>query len=119
MRHVLTIPEWSRASVKMRCQSRCERCGAPAPRGAWHHRRSRSVRDTHTHCPCNGVWLCNNDHAWVHANPLAARQNGFIVSRNETEPATVPVLTPWGERTHDCGGGQHYIPSITDNEEQP
>lgn len=59
--------------------------------------------DAHTHCPCNGVWLCATCHSWAHAHPEAARKTGWIVSRYDT-PGTVPVMTPWGLRTHHCDG---------------
>lgn len=91
------IPPLSRTLVKNREQERCARCGVLSPRGQWHHRRRRAVRDEHTHCPCNGVWLCITCHTWVHANPFMARQRGFIVSAHVSEPFGVPVATPWGE----------------------
>lgn len=99
------IPDASRVSVRTRSHHRCERCGVPAPRGEWHHRRSRSVRNEHTHCACNGVWLCGTCHREVHANPVHARDTGFIVSRHIDLPGIVAVSTPWGDRLHDCGGG--------------
>lgn len=99
------IPVQARITVKTRAHFRCERCGVPAPTGQWHHRRSRSRRDEHTHCPCNGVWLCATCHGWVHAHPLEARaEGGFIVSRHVDQPGAVPVVTPWGVRVHGCDG---------------
>lgn len=74
------IPTVQRSLVKVRDNWRCVRCGGPG--AEWHHRRSRSVRDEHQHCACNGVWLCTTCHRWVHANPFAARSTGFIVSRH-------------------------------------
>jgi len=99
------IPESSRTAVKVRDHWRCLRCGCPAPHGQWHHRRSRSVVDDHRHCTCNGIWLCPTCHRWVHAYPTEAMGGGFIVSRWEKQPGTVPVTTPFGERTNDCQGG--------------
>lgn len=104
MKHVLTIPDWSRQAVRSRARDRCEMCGSPAPMGHWHHRRSRSVRDIHTHCPCNGAWLCGTCHRIVHENPMTARLNGFIVSRSAM-PNDVPLRTPWGDRINTCNGG--------------
>lgn len=98
------IPTRSRALVIARARDRCERCGVLMTVGHWHHRRSRSVRDDHTHCPCNGVWLCRGDHEWVHAHPMEARQGGFILSRVTAIPAVEPVETPWGMRLHSCDG---------------
>lgn len=100
--------------MRARCQSRCERCGVPARYGHVHHRRTRSVRDLHTHCPCNLVLLCTDCHTWAHAHPLNARLSGFIVSAAETEPITVSLLTPWGERRHDHVGAV-LAPSVTDD----
>jgi hypothetical protein len=82
------IPQWSRTLVRHRDLDLCARCGMLGAH--WHHRRSRSVRDELTHSPCNGLWLCAFDHAWVHANPREAREAGFIVSRHE-DPRYVPV----------------------------
>lgn len=86
------IPERSRNLVRVRDRHRCARCGSPTPVGAWHHRRSRHVRDGSgvVHSPANGVWLCNGCHATVHANPFEARSEGFIVSK-WADPREVPV----------------------------
>lgn len=64
-----------------RAAMKCERCGVGTNPGHMHHRRSRSVRDTHTHCPCNLVLLCPTCHRDVHATPFSSRGEGFIVSR--------------------------------------
>lgn len=101
------IPDEARTIVKRRARWRCERCGAPAPGGHWHHRRSRSVHDAHQHCACNGVWLCHTCHTWVHQNPAKAREAGWIVSRFTVNPYAVPVPTYLGERTHECDGTYH------------
>lgn len=76
------IPKLSRAVVMKRADLRCERCGTGTNPGHWHHRRSRSVKDDHTHCPCNGVLLCPTCHSQVHATPFSSRGEGFIVSRS-------------------------------------
>jgi hypothetical protein len=102
------IPPASRALVKEREDNRCLRCGVPGERHQWHHRRSRSVVDPHQHCPCNGVLLCRTCHTWVHAHPLMARLAGLIVSRHVREPFLIPVITPWGERLHDCFGTYQF-----------
>lgn len=74
------IPTKARQVVRERDKGKCVRCRGPAT--AWHHRRSRSVRDLHQHCPCNGISLCRACHDWVHANPFHARSKGWIVSRH-------------------------------------
>lgn len=86
----------------------CVRCFMPIQTGAWHHRRTRSVRDVHRHCPCNGVFLCHTDHAWVHAHPFEARQHGLIVTRHEPEPFTVPFRR---------GDGAWVLPNCTGEKE--
>jgi 5-methylcytosine-specific restriction protein A len=98
------IPAWARALVRSRCQGRCERCGSPAPHGHVHHRRTRSVRDLHTHSPENLLLLCGECHTWAHAYPVNARLTGFIVSTSVADPATIPVHTPWGPRLHHPDG---------------
>jgi len=63
------------------------------------------VRDSHTHCACNGVWLCSTCHRWVHANPESARKVGFILERSCDTPWLVPFKHPLDWRTPDCIGG--------------
>jgi hypothetical protein len=92
------IPERSRRLVRVRQNNQCARCSTGNP-SEWHHRRSRSVRDTHRHCPCNGVLLCKSCHDWVHAHPFEARALGLIVSRHVAEPGSVPVSAPFTPRT--------------------
>ena len=57
----------------------------------WHHRRSRSVRGGHRHCPCNGLLLCYVCHPDVHSHPTDARLKGLIVSRHVDFPGEVPL----------------------------
>lgn len=86
------IPTKSRDLVRARAHHRCERCLCPAPNGQWHHRRSRRVVNEHTHCPCNGVWLCRTCHQWVHAHPTEAKKEGWIVSQWVIRPGQVPYI---------------------------
>lgn len=97
------IPLAARTAVLRRERFRCARCAIPSPSGHWHHRRSRSVRDEHTHHPCNGVLLCAVCHAWVHAHPEKARNEGWIVSRY-TDPGRIPFKTPTGWVLPACDG---------------
>jgi hypothetical protein len=92
--------------VAVRQARRCLRCGTPG--SDWHHRRGRSVKDAHQHCPCNGVLLCKSCHDWAHAHPFDARRVGFIVSRSEPEPGRAPVRTYHGVIVLDCVGGFEY-----------
>lgn len=96
------IPEKSRRIVRERAHDRCERCSGHGSQ--WHHRRSRHIRNDHTHHPCNGVWLCDTCHRWVHANPRRAQERGFIVSRYVEEPGTVPFKALSGWYLPDCEG---------------
>lgn len=95
------IPLSRRTQVLLRDKGRCVRCNG---RGTdWHHRRSRLVRDDHQHCTCVGVLLCRTCHSWVHANPMPARREGWIVSKFERQPWTVPVVLADGrQRWTDC-----------------
>ena len=86
-----SIPAVQRAAVQVRDFLKCCRCGTPTRHGQWHHRRGRRVRDRHTHCTCNGIWLCDPCHDWVHDHPFEARPLGFIVLRSVAEPSDVPV----------------------------
>lgn len=100
------IPELSRMAVRNRDFRRCVRCGMGLEEGQWHHRRGRAVVDVHQHCPCNGINLCLDCHAWVHARPIEARVKGWIVSRYVAEPGGIPVSSQQhGWVLLDCYGG--------------
>jgi hypothetical protein len=81
------IPTKARLALAERDGGACFRCGLAA--SEWHHRRSRRVRDEHTHSPGNGVSLCRACHAWVHQHPERARELGLIVGRDVLDPSTV------------------------------
>lgn len=104
----LTIPAKSRVLVRARDEHRCVVCGM---RGLeWHHRRTRRVRDDHTHCPCNGITVCgrgndSGDHGWIHTNPFEAQVHGLIISRYSPRlPFEVPMLTHQGWVLLGCEG---------------
>lgn len=94
--------------MKGRELGQCLRCGSPAPNGDWHHRRGKSVKDEHTHCPCNGVWLCRTCHSDVHLHPFNSRTDGFIVSRAVADPGTAPVKSHFGTLLMNCDGSFTY-----------
>lgn len=102
------IPEKSRGLVKARDRYLCVRCGCRG--GEWHHRRSRSVVDACTHCPCNGILLCKTCHEWVHKNPFLARASGWIVSKYQT-PIEQEVQTVSGPMVLDHDGGFAFTAS--------
>ena len=62
------------------------------------------MKDSHTHCPCNGVLLCSTCHADVHKNPFQARADGFIVSRSVAEPGGETVTAWYGTLLLGCNG---------------
>lgn len=103
------IPTKQRALVRERDRDQCGRCGR---RGSeFHHRRSRRVRDSHTHCSCVGILLCAECHRAVHASPAAAREKGFIVSMHEAQPWTVGFRKYDGTTVYpSCDGGLDYTP---------
>lgn len=101
------VPTAARLLVTERDTHRCCRCGMPTA-GQYHHRRSRSEVDEHTHCPCNGVYLCQTCHTWAHAHPTEAIKSGFIVSRYVQYPHTIGIISAWGHRHHNCDGSVTY-----------
>lgn len=104
------IPQESRRLVRVRDCDTCVRClKFLGGTGHWHHRRTRSIRDEHRHCPCVGVLLCSSCHSEVHAQPKASRENGWIVSRYETEPATIPFRTGEIWVFPLCSGNVHLV----------
>jgi 5-methylcytosine-specific restriction protein A len=112
------IPTASRQQVRRRDGNRCFRCGAPTLHGEWHHRRSRSIRDEHTHHPCNGILLCGTCHRWVHAHPLLARISGWIVSRHTALPGDVAAVSHRGSLFLKCDGMFTYNLSSDSEQEQ-
>ncbi len=104
-----SIPTKSREIINDRDRHTCVRCACPGRE--WHHRRSRSVRGPHRHCPCNGVLLCGECHKWVHRNPTEAMEAGLIVSRWEDDPWAVPVTTVYGVTFQTCDGLREQCPS--------
>jgi len=85
------IPRKTRLAVVERDRV-CLRCG----RGGTdlHHRQRRQVGGHET---WNLVLLCRECHSWAHANPEAAREEGWIISSYDTEPSRTP-LTDWQGR---------------------
>lgn len=83
------IPTSQRAKVNKRDGRHCQRCGVGCMTGEIHHRRSRSVRDDHTHCLCNLVYLCPRCHKWVTEHPFEAYQSGLMVRRAQ-DPMRFP-----------------------------
>lgn len=81
------------AIVDERSGRRCERCGRTVLVGGSHHHRklrSRGGPDD----PSNLVFLCGSGttlcHGWVHANPAAATEAGWMVG-TKWEPERVAI----------------------------
>jgi hypothetical protein len=108
------IPTESRFLVRARDCDICVKCLTALDGGGhWHHRRTRSVHDAHRHCPCVGVLLCSPCHSEVHADQKVSRENGWIVSRYETEPSSVPFKTGEIWVFPMCSGNVHLSTATT------
>lgn len=94
------IPTKAREVIAARSHGRCERCGGRA--SEVHHRQRR--REAGHGIPVL-VHLCSTCHRYVHAHPLEARNEGFIVSF-ALDPTVVPlrhISLGWVVPTEDGG----------------
>lgn len=89
------VPKAVSTVVDSRDGYACVRCGLSlsVTSGSRHHRQRRQVGG---HRVSNLVLLCGSGttgcHGWVHANPQAARDAGWIVAANGSlNPELVPV----------------------------
>ena len=81
----------ARQLTYQRAGGRCELCGAPAT--DYSHRKARSQQGAWS--PSNALHLCHQCHAYCHAHPEEAREQGWFVP-SHTDPATVPAhLSTW------------------------
>lgn len=90
---------WDRDSYECR---RCYRIGEQI-----HHRHARQMGGTRrpwVNQPANLVLLCASCHAWIESHRALAEERGWLV-REGTDPATVPLLTVWGDIFLDNKGG--------------
>lgn len=86
------IPGSTRLKVYARDGRQCLRCGVPGTE-IQHRMRRREGG----HALWNLVLMCHNCHQrWAHANPAAAREQGWIISVHQREPWNVPVKTFFG-----------------------
>lgn len=104
MKVPIAIPDAMRKLVRARDRSSCGRCGATGVELS--HRRSRQVRDEHTHCLCNLVMSCSTcGHEIAHNQPHLSRREGWVVRKSGLLlPFQVPMLyrTEWVMLT--CAG---------------
>lgn len=100
------IPSAVRTAVKERQNDQCARCGSA---GAQHHHRMR--RREGGHGKANIVYLCATDHRWVHANPAAAQEQGYIIPIHVAvaDICTIRIKTFMGWMTFDDVGGLHFV----------
>lgn len=71
------------------------------------------MKDEHTHCACNGVWLCRTCHTDVHKHPFQSREEGFIVSRSVAKPGGEKVESSFGTLLLACDGKfDYYIEGV-------
>jgi hypothetical protein len=99
----------ARKLVRERARGRCEVCGGNGYQ--WSHRRTRSIRDEHTWCPCNGLLACSTCHMKMHMNPEWARERGLHVSSFVDEPGTVPVMLRSFQWRLHCDGSFSPVPA--------
>lgn len=114
------IPTRRREQVHARDKGHCVRCGVRPIAGHAHHRRGRRTALGHDqHCVCNLIWLCGDCHRNVHVvDQVGARRDGFVVSRYETHPASVPVRYWNGEQVHfTCEGEMEFVVAMNESEE--
>jgi len=99
-------PTGTRATVLIRSQGCCERCGrslANIPASV-HHRRPRGMggtRDPEIDAPENQVALCGSGvsgcHGWVESHREQAIEHGWLVPRRDPRhPRDVPVFIAGG-----------------------
>jgi len=98
------IPAKARDAARSRFDGKCARCGS---NGAEHHHRQRRREGGHGFW--NLVLLCPTDHKWAHANPEAARENGYIISVHHDNPASAPIRTYAGWALFPEQGGVEWI----------
>lgn len=101
------IPTRSREVVAERDRRYCVRCTGPGT--DLHHRRKRSVKDEHQHCPCNLVTLCRTCHSWAHSQPVLSGEQGLIVATWIDNPTDALVKAWWGWIRMECDGGSMWV----------
>lgn len=93
------IPTKARELVRERQNGQCARCGVLY--SDLHHRQRRREAG---HAVGILVGLCRNDHRWAHANPSAAKRDGYIIDPHENDPQSVPLKSFMGWVLFDDDG---------------
>lgn len=90
------IPTKAREQVWERQNRQCARCGAKG--SEIHHRMRRREGGHGVH---NLVGLCGTCHRWVHANPVEAQLQGYIIhiSCNDIEAVELKSFMGWVQFT--------------------
>lgn len=98
------IPTKARQVVRERQDGQCARCGNTY--SDLHHRQRRREAG---HGYEILVGLCGTDHKWAHANPVRAKEDGYIVDPYVADVTAVPIKTFMGWMTFDDVGGAHFV----------
>lgn len=98
------IPTRAREKVRERQGNQCCRCGNRY--SELHHRQRRREAG---HGLDVLVGLCGTDHKWAHANPVAAKEHGYIVDPYVEDVAMVPIKSFMGWVLFDKDGGIHFV----------
>ena len=92
---------WDRDNFECR---RCYRMGEQINHR--HPRQMGGTRRAWVNLPANLVLLCASCHEWIETHRTLAADRGWLVPEG-IDPATVPVLTVWGDIFLDNAGGVH------------
>lgn len=98
------IPTKAREIVRERQNGQCARCGVAYT--DLHHRQRRREAG---HAVGILVGTCRACHKWAHANPTAAKADGYIISPHEDNPTSVPIKTFMGAVLFDNDGNVTFI----------
>lgn len=93
----LDIPHKVRVAIRARSQAVCERCSVRVATDMAH----RMPRAIGGHSPLNIAHLCRTCHEWCHANPKAARFEGWIIAAHARirpeDVGAIPMLRKNGQ----------------------
>lgn len=102
------MTQWDKAKriVVDRDSMLCVRCKKEAT--DVHHRLPRKMGGTRNEKIAYGlanlISLCRDCHNWVHANPFAAHQLGYLLKTGE-DPEVIPIQLGYGMELKICSDG--------------